>query len=193
MSPSDTVGDRLLVAIERLGRAVRAARQQAATDEGLTVLTVDIVRHLDRRPGVRIGELATELAVTQPTVSDAVARLVDRGLVTRRVEPGDARAAALTLTAAGRRVARRLGERLAALHETGEVDPTAAGAALAVVLGEIRRLRSLGLVAVDRSCLTCAHHRPGTRRTAARCALLDAELRPADLRVDCPEHEPAAA
>lgn len=59
------------------------------------------------------------------------------------------------------------------------------------MLGEIARLHDAGVITVNRSCLTCRHYQPPGPRSRARCLLLARPLPDRDLRVDCPEHEPA--
>src|SRR3546814_11124840 len=49
--------------------------------------------------------IATEIAVTQPTASDAVAALVRKGYVEKLPDPDDARAARLHPTDSGKRLA----------------------------------------------------------------------------------------
>jgi DNA-binding MarR family transcriptional regulator len=51
----------------------------------------------------RITELAATQALAQPTVTQLVARLEERGLVERRRHPDDGRVVLVTITAAGRR------------------------------------------------------------------------------------------
>ena len=58
---------------------------------------------LHERSGARVGEAAEVLGLVPNTVSTLVGRLVEAGLVARRPDPVDARAARLELTAAARR------------------------------------------------------------------------------------------
>jgi hypothetical protein len=51
------------------------------------------------------------------------------------------------------------------------------------------------VITVARMCVSCRFFRPDTHRMSVsphHCALLDLPLSGADLRTDCPEHEPAA-
>lgn len=185
----DTLDRKLLDAVERLGHALRAARQRIATDLGLTSLQVGIIERLDHLDALPIGRLARELDVSQPTVSDSVATLVDKGLLARRRSAQDGRITLSTLTTDGLRVAERIQDALRPLYPTQhESSIDERGVALSVLLDEILRLQRAGVITVNRSCFSCHHYQPSTTTTSARCLLLDAMLTPAELRVDCPDH-----
>lgn len=62
-----------------------------------------VLRQIAAAPGLALGELAARTLAGQSTVSEVVARLVERRLVTRRTHASDARQAVLTLTAKGER------------------------------------------------------------------------------------------
>ena len=57
----------------------------------------------------RLSELGRHVMLSQPALSRLVDRLVERGLVGRCADPSDARAAHLSLTAAGRDLQRSVG------------------------------------------------------------------------------------
>lgn len=182
---------KVLAAVERLGRALRAARQAVATRHQLSLLGLSVIETVaDGRPR-RIGDLAAELDVSQPTVSDAVTALDKRGLTRRDRDPTDLRSTLVALTDTGTRLAAdtatELGPLLAAVSGT-DIDRSTT---LRVLLGEIARLQATGVITVSRSCLTCHHYQPPGHRSRARCLLLASPLTDRDLRVDCPEHEPA--
>ena len=61
--------------------------------------------------GLRITDLRGDALLTQPGLSRLVVRLETRGLVTRRSDPADARAAWIVLTEAGREAQRQSGRR----------------------------------------------------------------------------------
>ncbi len=56
------------------------------------------------RPGIKVGDLARELAVHQSTASNLLDRLVELGYVERRREGNDQRVVTLYLTTQGKRV-----------------------------------------------------------------------------------------
>ncbi len=182
---------KLLAAVERLGRALRAARQRVATRHDLSLLGVVILERLaDDRPRL-VGEVAAELDVTQPTASDALTALEKRGHVLRRRDPADLRRTVVHLTDSGTQLARAIAEELTPLIDGRPSPPEARGTALKVLLGEIARLQTAGIITINRSCLSCHHYRPSEPTASAHCLLLDTPLPDADLRVDCAEHQRA--
>lgn len=80
-------------------------------DCGLTITDFEILLRLDAgtshgtgtgATGQRIGDLTGAIRLSKPALSRAVARLADRGWLTRSGSPADARCVLLTLTPAGR-------------------------------------------------------------------------------------------
>jgi DNA-binding MarR family transcriptional regulator len=180
-----------VAAAERLGQAIRVLRGGAAYRAGLSGAQLSALEILERAPAARrrVSALAAELDLTQATVSEAVGALVRKGLAT--AVPAGGRSRRLDLTVAGRRV----------LEEAADwADPLAAAfgarsveqqeTTLAALLDVIADLQRAGVITVSRMCVTCRYFdRSGP---VPRCALVDAPLPPAALRVDCPEHESVA-
>ena len=79
---------------------------------------------------LRVSELADRLSLEPATLSPLLKRLEAGGLVTRRRDPDDERAVAITLTPAGRRL-RRKAERI----------PPAVVARLGIEISELEELR----------------------------------------------------
>jgi DNA-binding MarR family transcriptional regulator len=188
----DAVLDRkVLAAVERLGRALRAARQQVATRHELSLLGLSVVETLADGRSRRVGDLAAELDVSQPTVSEALATLDKRGLLSRDRDPADLRTTLVTLTGTGEAIAAAVATELRPILGAEAGTTAERATTLRVLLGEIARLQRAGVITVNRSCLTCRHYQPPGTRTRPRCLLLGTALRDQDLRVDCGEHEPA--
>jgi DNA-binding MarR family transcriptional regulator len=179
---------KVLAAVERLGRALRAARQQVATRHELSLLGLSVVETLADGRARRVGDLAAELDVSQPTVSDAVATLHKRGLISRDRDPTDLRTTLVTLTGPGKAVAADIATELQPVLGAEAGTTADRATTLRVLLGEIARLQHAGVITVNRSCLTCHHFQAPGARSLARCLLLGTALRDQDLRVDCAEH-----
>src|SRR3954454_842913 len=119
----------LLDALSHLIRTARAASHREPAEYGLSGTPLGILKTLasgDARP----GDLAARLQIAPSVVSRAVVPLERAGLVERRTDPVDGRAARLGLTAAGRRrldeARQEVAERLTPLlegWETGGLPP----------------------------------------------------------------------
>jgi DNA-binding MarR family transcriptional regulator len=132
------------------------------TAEGLEQAAILVLRHLSDRTGMgltasmalgtldregpaRVTALAAAASIGQPAMTELVQRLARQGLVIRVVDPGDGRAALVTITDAGRALLDaqrrdrrdRLADLLAALPADDEVTLTLA---MHVALPVIRRL-----------------------------------------------------
>ena len=109
----------------------------------LSLTAVAALGSLDRRGGQRITTLATAEGVSQPSMTQLIQRLEQRGLVERTSDPSDGRVALVSLTDEGRaalaarrqRNAMRIADLLADLPED---DVRALSDALAAVLPGIR-------------------------------------------------------
>jgi DNA-binding MarR family transcriptional regulator len=198
-SGSRDLDTKLVAALERVGQALRFELRERARSYALTATQAQILLRLrsEHPRRCRVGTLAATLDVRQPTVSDAVAALERKGLVERRPDPADARVTALRPTPRGLQVAERLDawDERARAEVRGLPEQEKQGA-LSLMLDLIAALERAGVVGVARTCPTCRFFRFEARPRASaphHCALLDLPLGPGDLRVDCPEHEPAAA
>jgi DNA-binding MarR family transcriptional regulator len=71
---------------------------------GLTINDFEILLQLDHEPGpgLRLSELNAVVRLTQPALSRAVARLADRGCLSRAGAPQDRRGVIIAITSAGR-------------------------------------------------------------------------------------------
>ena len=191
MSDDAELDRKMLAAVERLGRALRAARRAAATRHELSLLGVGVIEALADGRARRVGDLAAELDVSQPTVSDALAALEKRQLISRDRDPTDRRSTLVSITERGDEVAVGVATELGPVLVSATGTRSERGITLRVLLGEIARLQRSGVITVNRSCLACRHYRAPGHRGRARCLLLGTALGNEDLRVDCAEYEPA--
>ena len=90
------VSSDLRLACMRISRRVRYEATHEVAPHHFSVLV-----RLDKASATP-GELAEIERVSKPSMTRTVARLVERGLVARKPDPGDGRQVILALTAAGR-------------------------------------------------------------------------------------------
>lgn len=185
---------RLADGLTRLAAVARQLDWQAAEAAGLSPTQADILRFVANRPaGARLTDAAAHAGVRKATASDAVSALERKTLVRKYADATDGRAVALKATARGHKVARdwpsNFAPIVAGLNQTEQV------AMLGLVVKMIRQLQQRGLIAPQRTCVTCRHFRenvaPGTGMPHF-CALVGAPMAERHLRVDCAEHELAA-
>ena len=93
----------VLEGLRRVTRAMRPLAQQAAGDPAART-RVQILHVLARLGECRGGDLAAELLVDPSVISRQLAGLVADGLVVRRADPCDARAALVAVRPAGRQL-----------------------------------------------------------------------------------------
>ncbi|ORA83268.1 MarR family winged helix-turn-helix transcriptional regulator [Mycobacterium malmoense] len=94
--PQPGLGADLLAVVARLNR-LASQRIQMPLPAAQARLLASIEAHGE----ARIGDLAAVDHCSQPTMTTQVRRLADAGLVSRSVDPGDARAVRVRITAKG--------------------------------------------------------------------------------------------
>jgi DNA-binding MarR family transcriptional regulator len=104
MTPTDTEPAAVMVALRRIVRHLRLADREIEATSRVSAAQLFVLHALvDSRP-LSLAEIAERSLTDHSSVSTVVARLVERGLVSRRTSPSDRRRLDLRITAAGRRV-----------------------------------------------------------------------------------------
>jgi DNA-binding MarR family transcriptional regulator len=194
-SAHEDVPGKITAALERLGQALRVLAREEAQRQGLSPIGLQLVLRLaDPDDPGRPGRLAREFRVSPASLSDSLRALERKGLVERRRHGNDRRGFSFRLTAAGRRLARRLEPLASPVRAAAAALPAEEQLTLMLALYElIADLQRRGVITVARMCVTCRHFRAHAHGTNAHhCALLDLPLAQSSLRIDCPEHELAA-
>lgn len=109
MRPETPDAARLRNLVAAIVRRFSLAERSDVDCCGLTVAQAATLEALQRRP-LRLAKLAQSLGITPSTLTRNLVRLESDGLIARAPDPEDARASQVSLTAAGRRAARRVGE-----------------------------------------------------------------------------------
>ena len=100
-SEADTEGARALAALlARVQRSLRRRVREMMPDPALPPSHVEVLRLLQRQPGLRVHEVAATLCLAPNTTSTIVQHLVRLGYLARSVDERDRRVARLELTAA---------------------------------------------------------------------------------------------
>lgn len=92
----------LRISVSRLARRLRAERIARGVATELSDTQLAALAALDRHPAMTPGELAEHEKVQPPSMTRVIAKLLERGLVSRAPHPTDGRQVILTLTDQGR-------------------------------------------------------------------------------------------
>jgi len=150
-APPRPVASAVAAGLERLFALIRWL-----SPPGLSLTSAATLATLERSGPTRLTALAASEGVTQPAMTQLVARLEDGGLVSRCADPADGRVVRVQLTTAGRElVARRRrarADRLAGLlARLSEADQEALAAALPAIVALTSLDRDEGLVPDSRT------------------------------------------
>lgn len=130
--------------LERLSAVVR---RLPAPGE-LSLATAATLNTLERYGPARLGDLAQNENVTQPGMTQLVARLERDGLADRRPDPNDRRAVQVSITAAGQRlVEQRRAARRAQIAQYVEALDDDQRERLAAAVPALERLAEVGELA----------------------------------------------
>ena len=195
-SGSEALDRRLVCGLAKIGLALRSQARAGATARGLSPTQGEILTFLLSRSGANLSDVAEALAVTRPTVSDAVDTLVRKGLVDKGRSTLDPRALCLELTPAGEREAQGAAAWPDALLEAvGELSRQEQELWLSGLRRMLTRLHDSGVLQGLRLCSDCTHFQadlqPGSDKPHY-CDLSGIPLGDLEQRIDCPNHERAA-
>lgn len=190
------VSARIITAISRIASVMRSGVWEFATSENLNPAQVEILQLLHaRHKGVRLSWVATQLSISAASASDSVASLVSKGLVRKARAEDDGRATALFLTASGNAVAERIGSAVDFADAAAAALPSVLQVQMLTgLLKLIAELQSSEHFPALRACPSCRHFEANKYPGAAsphHCALVNAPLPIAFIRIDCAEHDEA--
>jgi DNA-binding MarR family transcriptional regulator len=181
---------RLLLSLQRLGDMLKAMQWEQARQLGITPLQLQILLFAGHHPAAvnKVAYIAAELQLSRPTISDAVAALVTKGLLQMEEDKRDRRSFSLLPTDAGNTVLQQAEDYSAALNKILDKRPLSEKEGLyEAVFAVISGLSDNDKGGVQRACYTCAHYEGNKRRQHA-CRYLNKKLSGAELQIDCMYH-----
>lgn len=98
----------LAVQVRQVEAALRAVLQPILDEHDLLMDHWRILAVVDDEPGLGMSEVATAAVVPAASLTRHMDRLVERGLVVRRIDAGDRRRAVVALSPGGQEYADRL-------------------------------------------------------------------------------------
>ena len=190
--------DQVIHGLAKIGMALRSQAWRQGENTDLTPTQAEILAILTSRPsGMRLSEVATALAVSAPTASDAVATLVSKRLLRKTRSSDDGRAVVLRLTQLGRGKAEQAAHWPDfLLNAVEELNPSEQAVFHRALIKMIRTLQLRGDIPVARMCVTCRYFKPNAHPdpdAPHHCGYVDAPFGESQLRIDCADHQPADA
>lgn len=101
-------GSSLAVRVRQLEARLRGALQPVLDEHGLSMDHWRIVAVVGDAPGLGMGEIATLAVVPAASLTRHMDKLVEQGIVVRRIDPGDKRRSVVALSPRGEEYAARL-------------------------------------------------------------------------------------
>ncbi len=181
---------KIIYALERISRAFKYTLNLKSLNLGLSNLQAQILLFLySREESLRnISSISEEFQLSTATVSEAINTLKNKGLV--KIEMGkDKRFRVISLTEKGSKLIEELIKWDTKIVEAlNELNYEERMQLLIILMKLINSMYKRGLISLTRMCFTCAYF----NFQKIYCNLLNIELKPEDLRIDCKEHSSLA-
>ncbi len=185
------VSSRIVAALERIATVFRVLLWNEGKELSLSPIQIQILifllhHDIDKR---KVSYLAQEFMVTKATISDAIKSLEQKGLIYKESEASDTRSYVIHLTEKGSKTALQnsffSNEMLTPVEQLNDVQKQTL---LSGLLQIIHHFNQVGIISVQRMCLTCKHYRHEFNGEQHFCSLMNKGLAAHELRIDCAEH-----
>lgn len=182
---------KIVASLERISQAFRVLLWQQSKEYSLSPIQVQVLIFLlyhsnEKR---KVSYLADEFNMTKATISDTVKTLEQKELISKEFEPQDTRSYVIHLTEKGKDIAFKTSSFTKEIRTPIEgMEADNKENLLQNLMEIIRYLNQSGVITIQRMCLTCTFYKSDNGKNHF-CTLLNQELRPEDLRIDCPEHK----
>ena len=193
-STTPPVSERVASGLGKIAQALRSHAWKEAGERKLTPTQGQIISSLANRRShpMRLNDIADQLRITPATASEAVGSLHAKGLIRKDVDPKDARALSIVLTAKGRSEAERVGEWPQFLSSAiGALPEDEQETFLRLIHNVLHSLQQQNTISISRMCATCDHFRPNHHDDGEKphhCTLMNEAFGDRLLRLDCSEH-----
>ena len=183
---------KIVASLERIAQAFRVLLWQESKEHSLTPIQVQVLIFLLHHSNEKrkVSYLADEFNMTKATISDTIKTLEQKKLISKAEEQRDTRSFIINLTKKGKDIAvktsfftNEIRKPINKLHQDEKED------LLLSLLNIIRHLNKSEVITIQRMCMSCAYYQSSDKGQKHFCKLLNQDLRPTDLRIDCPEHE----
>jgi DNA-binding MarR family transcriptional regulator len=184
------LNEKIFSALERIHTSSKSALQRAGQSLGLSPLQAQIIFFVLLRGEANVSQLAEQLCVSKPTISDSVAALLSKKLIKKILGKEDARGYRAVLTTKGRSEAALLANYATPFQDSiNALTESQKQALWDALLHLLQTMGVQGLIPYQRMCLSCQHLARNVGSDAYYCRLMEKPLPSEALRIDCDEHE----
>lgn len=184
---------KIVVALERISEAFRVLLWEISKKFNLTPIQVQILIFLKthREEFCTISYLATEFNMSKPTISDSIKTLVQKRLITKKIQISDTRSFIIKLTPKGYRITQYAILFMQTVENAVKPLPQNAKENIFIsLLKTITQLNKSGIVSIQRMCFSCSFYVKKFKNRSHYCKFLNKKLHDSELRLDCNEHQP---
>jgi len=182
---------KIVASLERISQAFRVLLWNESKEYFLSPIQIQVLifllHHSEEKR--KVTYLADEFNMTKATISDTIKTLEQKDLIKKEYEPHDSRSYIIQLTKTGKAIANKTSLFTEQLEvPIDKLHPDDKENLLLSLIGIIQHLNTLGVITIQRMCLTCSHYKKPEKGQQHFCKLLNQYLYTKDLRIDCPEH-----
>ncbi len=185
------IESKIIASLERVSQAFRVLLWNESKELVLSPLQVQVLIFLLHHPDDRckVSYLADEFNMSKATISDAIKALEQKLLIEKYYDPQDTRSYKIYLTNKGKGLAKRtslfaqqIQLPIEAMNQKDKEN------LLASMINIIHHLNNVGIISIQRMCLTCQFYKTSEIGQSHFCNLMNKPLTTAELQVDCKEH-----
>lgn len=181
---------KIVAGLERLSQVFKILLWEKAKKYQLSPIQIQILIFIRYHSTEKttISYLAQEFNLTKPTVSDAIKVLEQKQFIQKNTDLTDSRSYTIELTKLGIEMVDNTDDFANPMNAIIEKATEEEKKNIwKIVSNLIIEMNKLNLISIQRTCLNCKHYSFETRNHF--CHLLNQELKPEDIRIDCAEFE----
>jgi DNA-binding MarR family transcriptional regulator len=185
--------NKIVVGLQRISEAFKVLLWEKAKAFGLSPIQIQILIFIahHKEEFCNVSYLAKEFNITKPTVSDAVKALDKKGLIVKDFSSSDSRRYSIRLSVEGTSIVQQTEDfSLPVKHQLAHLETPQLNDLFAALTSLISKLHHTGILTVQRNCFACRYHMKHGEQD--HCNLLQQDLMPQDIRLDCAEFESAS-
>lgn len=189
-SQNQDISSKIVAGLERISEVFKVLLWEKAKIVGLSPMQIQIMIFIayHKKEFCNVSHLAKEFNVTKPTISDAIRVLNKKELIEKDFSSSDSRSYAIKPTQSGLEVVSKIYDFADPLKKQIDTLETNELESLFGTISElINKLNQRGIISVQRTCFACKFHQK--KDGVDFCNLLQKDLSPAEIRLDCPDFQ----